>query len=133
LFAQHVRDKLQALAADVIVPVPLHWRRRWARGYNQSEAVALALADRLHWPCWPHGLCRWRHTPMQHHQSSPTARRLNVQGAFRVAPRVSFQGRTVLLVDDVMTTGSTMHEAARTLRDAGAARVVVAVLARAGH
>ena len=58
---------------------------------------------------------------------------IDVKGAFRVAPRTSFRGRTVLLVDDVMTTGSTMHEAARVLKAAGAARVVVAVLARAGN
>jgi ComF family protein len=133
LFAEHAEDRLRALAADVVVPVPLHWRRRWERGYNQSEAIAFALAERLRVPCLPHGLRRWRHTPMQHHQSSPTARRLNVKGAFRAAPRTSFQGRAVLLVDDVMTTGSTLHEAAHVLKAAGAARVVVAVLARAGH
>jgi ComF family protein len=132
LFAAHAEGDLRRLAADLVVPVPLHWRRRWARGYNQSEAVAYALAERLRLPCLPRGMCRWRHTPMQHHQSSPTARRLNVKGAFRARPGAGFQGRTVLLVDDVMTTGSTMHEAAHTLKAAGAARVVVAVLARVG-
>lgn len=86
LFVEHVADRLRALAADLVVPVPLHWRRRWSRGYNQSEALAYALADHLRLPCLAHGLCRWRDTPVQHHQASPTARRLNVKGAFRVAP-----------------------------------------------
>ena len=121
------------MAPDLILPIPLHWWRRWRRGYNQSEALAFALAERLRVPCLPHGLYRWRNTPMQHHQSSATARRLNVKDAFRMAPRSNFKDRTVLLVDDVLTTGSTMNEAARVLKSAGAARVVVAVLARAGN
>ena len=133
LFAEHAADALRELGAEVVVPVPLHWLRRWQRGYNQSEAVAYALADRLRLPCLPRCLCRRQHTPMQHHQSSPTARRLNVKDAFRAAPGTAFRDRTVLLVDDVMTTGSTTHEAARVLKAAGAARVVVAVLARAGN
>jgi predicted amidophosphoribosyltransferase len=60
---------------------------------------------------------------------SPTARRENVRGAFRTATTAGLRGRAVLLVDDVMTTGSTAHEAARALRDAGARAVAVAVLA----
>ncbi len=128
-WAEHAEARLRELGADVVVPVPLHWWRRWQRGYNQSEALARALAARLRLPCKPGWLRRIRNTPLQTGQSA-TARRANVHGAFRARARAALRGKTVLLVDDVMTTGSTANEAARALREAGAARVVVAVLAR---
>ncbi len=129
LWAEYAAPRLTALSADAVVPVPLHWRRRLGRGYNQSEAVARALAGRLGLPLHPNWLRRLRNTAMQTRQS-PTARADNVRGAFHARPRPEIKGRSVLLVDDVMTTGSTAGEAARALRKAGAARVVVAVLAR---
>jgi ComF family protein len=130
LWAAHSELALRSLGADVLVPVPLHWRRRLERGYNQSEALAAALAVRLKVPCRPGWLQRIRYTPQQKGQA-PTDRLANVRNAFRAVARRELQGRTVLLVDDVLTTGSTADEAARTLRQAGAGRVVVAVLARA--
>jgi predicted amidophosphoribosyltransferase len=75
-------------------------------------------------------LRRIRATPRQTQQSSPSGRQENVRGAFGVPRGVPVNGKTILLVDDVLTTGSTCHEAARALRKAGAARIVVAVL---GH
>jgi ComF family protein len=107
---------------------PPLWRRRWWRGYNQSEALARPLAARLGLACHPSALRRIRNTPQQTTQTA-TARLDNVRNAFRA--RAGLTGRTVLLVDDVMTTGSTVAEATRALRRAGARRVVVAVLARA--
>ena len=113
-----------------MVPVPLHWRRRWRRGYNQSEALARPIAARLRLPFRPGSwLRRIRNTPEQKGSGMAAERLENVRGAFRVAG-AELAGRTVLLVDDVLTTGSTASEAARTLRRAGAKRVVVAVLAR---
>src|SRR5204863_6890690 len=120
---------LRSAGADVVVPVPLHWRRRWARGYNQAAAVGRELALGLGAKFAPELLRRVRHTPQQA-QPSASARRENVRGAFRAASGARVAGRTVLLVDDVMTTGSTAGEAARTLREAGAKRVVAAILAR---
>jgi predicted amidophosphoribosyltransferase len=108
----------------------LHWLRRWRRGYNQSAALARGIATRLGLPCHPSWLRRIRNTPQQTHQT-PAGRKANVRGAFRTRPGAPVRGRTILLVDDVMTTGVTASEAARALRAGGASRVVVAVLARA--
>jgi ComF family protein len=128
LWALELAPRLRPAAADVIVPVPLHWRRRWVRGYNQSEILAHGLACQLGLPCRPGWLRRIRSTPQQTRQT-PTGRLHNVRGAFRARPRQALRGRTILLVDDVLTTGSTCSEAARALRGGGASRVIVAVLA----
>ena len=130
LWATERRDSLRALTADLIVPVPLHWWRHWRRGHNQSAALAHGLAAVLGLPV-SSCLRRIRNTPKQT-QQTPSARRENVRGAFRARRDSRLRGRSVLLVDDVVTTGSTASEAARALRVAGAARVVVATLSRAG-
>jgi ComF family protein len=128
-WAATAAERFRGVGADGIVPVPLHLWRRLVRGYNQSAALARGLARGLGLPC--HGwLRRVRHTPAQTGRAA-AARRDNVRGAFAVRRGAAGRGRCVLLVDDVMTTGSTASEAARALRAAGAARVVVAVLARA--
>ena len=115
---------------DVVVPVPLHWWRRWTRGYNQSAAVAREVAAALSLPFEARWLRRAKWT-RQAAQPSKTARQENMRGAFAVSRRASVVGKRVLLVDDVMTTGSTAGEAARELRNAGAEHVAVLVLARA--
>ena len=130
LFAESARERLAALAAEVVVPVPLYWLRRWTRGYNQAAALAYGLADVLRLPCRPAWLRRVRHTPKQS-ELTPAQRRLNVRGAFRAGRFAAVAGKTVLLVDDVMTTGATVSEAAKALRQVGAARVAVAALSRA--
>jgi ComF family protein len=130
LFAEAAEARLRGLAADAVVPVPLHWSRRWRRGYNQSAVLARGLAARLGLPCPAGCLRRTRATPEQK-ASTPSLRRRQLRGAFRARPHPVIRGRTVLLVDDVLTTGATAAECARALRQAGAARVVVAVLARA--
>ena len=130
VFWEAACDRLGTMGVDVVVPVPLHWWRRWGRGFNQSAAVARELASGLNVPCVSGFLRRVRYTPQQV-QPTASARRENVRGAFRAKSRASLAARTVLLVDDVMTTGSTLGEAARVLQEqAGAARVVGAVLAR---
>lgn len=121
---------LKDCGVQTVVPVPLHWRRRWARGYNQAAALARELAGAMNLEFQPWCLRRVKATP-QHIQPSATARQENIRGAFTCPHRASLSGRTVLLVDDVMTTGSTVGEAAKLLRAAGAVKVIVAVLARA--
>jgi ComF family protein len=128
VWARHAEEKFRAEKPDVVVPVPLHWRKQWQRGYNQSQALARALAGHLHLPCRPRWLRRIRFTPQQTAQA-PSARRGNVRGAFRARQALNLDGKTILLVDDVLTTGSTASEAARALRSARPARIVVAVLA----
>jgi ComF family protein len=130
LWAEHRAAALAAVNADVVIPVPLHWWRRWSRGYNQSAILALALAEGLRRPCRPGWLRRIRNTSRQTLHPA-TTRRNNVRGAFRASRSAPLRGLTVLLVDDVLTTGSTASEAAGALRQAGAAGVVVAALARA--
>ncbi len=129
LWAEHLRLALEAVGADVVIPVPLHWWRRLKRGYNQSTALARVLAANLGIPCKARWLRRVRYTPRQT-DLSHTDRRANVQRAFGTSGWAGLKGKTVLLVDDVLTTGTTASEAARALREAGASRVVVAVLAR---
>jgi ComF family protein len=131
LWAGHAHQRLAALGADLVVPVPLHWWRHWRRGYNQSDTLAHSLAAALNLPCWPRCLRRVRPTAQQTRQPSPAARRANVHNALRLRPGYLVRDRSVLIVDDVMTTGATVNEAARPLREAGASRVMIAVLARA--
>ena len=131
LWAIHVEKRLGAIGADIVMPIPLHWWRKWLRGFNQSEALAEAIAARLKLPCESRLLRRIRNTP---HQMGLGAveRRENMRGAFRAYAAAELKGKTVLLVDDVLTTGSTASEAARALRDVGAVNVVVAYLAHSG-
>jgi ComF family protein len=124
------KDRFAGLGMDCVVPVPLHWLRRWHRGYNQSGSLAWGLAKQLQLPLEKWWLKRIRNTPSQKALSA-TARKENVRGAFQARSKAQLRGKSVLLVDDVMTTGATAHEAARVLRAAGAKCVVVAVLARA--
>ena len=126
-FAEGIVGRLGNTPIDGVIPVPLHWRRRWQRGYNQSDALATELADALQVAHWSSLLRRTRDTP---HQVGlvPTSRKENVRGAFAVRRRV-LAGKSVVLVDDVFTTGATVDAAARALKGAGVARVIVAVAA----
>jgi ComF family protein len=131
LWAEARQDTLRDLHADAVVPIPLHWKRHLTRGYNQSHALARMLAAVLRVPCRPRWLRRLRATPAQTSQTSATARKENMHGAFTASRGLTLQGKTILLVDDVMTTGSTAHEAARALRAAKPSHIIVAVLGRA--
>lgn len=117
--------------ADLLVPVPLHFFRLFMRRYNQAVLLVRALARLAHKPALLDGLKRIRATPSQGHLSREE-RRQNVKGAFAVTARArpKLLHKTVLLVDDVVTTGATAHACATALMKAGARRVDVLALAR---
>ena len=120
---------------ELFVPVPLHWSRRLIRGYNQSMVIAKKLvhptakisADlvRIH---------RTKpQTSFDDHKTWVAKRAANVAGAFAVSDGHDFAGRTVCLVDDIKTTGATLNECARILKESGASKVFALVLAVAGQ
>jgi ComF family protein len=117
--------------ADVLVPVPLHWRRAWRRRYNQSGALARVIERQTGVKVAPEALGRIRPTEQQIGLSR-TQRASNVQGAFKVAADRQFliAGRRVVLIDDVLTSGATVDACARALLRAKAASVDVLVFAR---
>lgn len=124
------RTGRQTLAqCDLVVPVPLHRWRLWQRRYNQAAELGRALAREWRLVFDP-VLVRSRATPSQGAMASAKARRRNVQRAFQVPEPARVEGKTVLLLDDVMTTGATVEACARALKRAGAARVHVLVLTR---
>jgi ComF family protein len=116
---------------DVVVPMPHHWTDSLRRTLHLPETVATILARRLRVHLGTHILAKVRRTQKQF-GLPPSRRRTNLQGAFRVPRRclTGVRGRRILLVDDVLTTGTTADRASRALREAGAAAVVVAVIAR---
>lgn len=116
---------------EMLVPVPLHWTRRLKRGCNQSHV----LARRLTHPTARivPDLVRIRRTRAQPAAATAAARARNVKGAFAVRPDHRFAGQSVCLVDDIKTSGATLNECAKTLKEAGADKVYALVLAVAGQ
>ena len=110
------------LEVDVLIPVPLSGLRGRVRGYNQAEVLAQALGRELDLPVLPRALTRRRHTSPQARAPDAEARRRNVAGAFACRER-DVAGRDVLLLDDVTTTGATLADCARALKEAGARAV----------
>ena len=115
--------------ADGVVPVPLHYTRQWKRSYNQSELVAGLVAGELGIPLVK-ALKRVRPTPHQA-ELKRSERLKNLRGAFAVGDESLVRGKNLWLVDDVLTTGITLTEAARTLHRAGAKQLYVLTIARA--
>jgi ComF family protein len=124
---------LRGESGPLLVPVPLHRSRRRARGFNQAELIARAAIKRLpKFELAPGVLVRQRETVSQVGLSREE-RIENMRGAFRVAHAGRVKGRSVIVVDDVMTTGTTLSECARVLKRAGAEKVWAATVARAFH
>ena len=117
--------------ADLLVPVPLHWRRQWARRFNQSALLA-EVVGKASGVSVSHGALRRVKSTVQQVGLARAERARNVQGAFRVRPdaRIEVAGRRLVLVDDVLTTGATIEACTRALMRAGAASVDVLVFAR---
>ncbi|MDX9689585.1 MAG: ComF family protein [Alphaproteobacteria bacterium] len=114
---------------DAVLPVPLHRWRLLKRRYNQSALLASAIAKQTGLSYWPDALLRVKATDSQKDKGEK-ARRANVAKAFAVNPRFDVSGQTLVLIDDVFTSGATVSECARVLKKAGAASVRVITLAR---
>jgi ComF family protein len=117
--AARMRERSDGLleGVDMAVPVPLHWRREWERGFNQAEALAMAIGVPV-----SRALRRVRATRSQTELPS-SQRHRNVRHAFALTGAAAVRGRIVLLVDDVSTTGATLADCARVLKAAGAREV----------
>jgi predicted amidophosphoribosyltransferase len=122
--------RLAEVGADVVAPIPSHWRRRVVHRTNSAAILAEILAGQSRAPLAERLMRRSRYTVRQS-DLSPSARWSNVRNAFSVRSGYHLKDAHVLLVDDVLTTGATCSEAANALRKAGATRVTVAVIARA--
>lgn len=130
LLVERLHAELVKMPIDVIVPVPMHWRRRFMRVTNSAEIVAQTVAADLRVPYSRRVLRRRRATKPQA-SLSPGQRRRNVRDAFCVARGSDWRGANVLLVDDILTTGATCSEIAAVVKRAGAVTVNVLVVARA--
>ncbi|MES2729780.1 MAG: ComF family protein [Pseudomonadota bacterium] len=137
-FAQQLFRLMAGLGTDtdsaIIIPVPLHRFRLWSRRYNQAALLATSLARLTRYTVCLDALVRTRATESQGHKKRE-ARRKNVAGAFAVHPKriAQIKGRIVIVVDDVMTTGSTFESCAKALKAGGAEAVICLSVARVVH
>lgn len=133
IFADMASERIQSHYAhwdfDMIVPVPLHWSRKFSRTFNQSELFADFLGKKLECPAVPKALQRVKRTKSQKFLSG-AERHKNLRDAFRGTPNL-VRNKKILLVDDVFTTGATLSCAAEALLEAGAEMVYVFSVARA--
>lgn len=114
----------------VVMPVPLHPRRQSWRSYNQSELLAKIVATRFKLRLGTNSLSRLKNRQPQTEITDPQKRAKNVSGIFTCSPSKSLQGKTVILVDDVSTTGSTLDACAKMLKKAGVQKVIGLVVAK---
>ncbi len=131
-YGQQLRDAVPYASARVIVPVPLHPRKEHRRGYNQSACFARGLAQSMGIRTNPRGLERISYTETQTRKNRQE-RWENVRSVFRVKDPGQIRGSRILLVDDVVTTGSTLEACARALREAGARSICIATIACAAR
>lgn len=126
-----MKDEAVSCNADCIVPVPLFRTKKVQRGYNQSEYIARGLSESLGVPVLQSALKRIRNTRTQTGLTLEKRKR-NMDGAFKIKNASAISGKNIILVDDVVTTGATINECAKTLKAAGAGEVFVISFALTG-
>ena len=132
LLARHIDELINNglyTLPDTIVSIPLHWKKRFSRGFNQSEQIARELAQHFQIPLNCHSLTRTINTPTQRHLSYKK-RQLNLADAFAITNKTPQPGARIALIDDVLTTAATADAASRILLSNGASSVDIWVLAR---
>ena len=127
--AQHFASLYWLVKVDVVVPAPMHWFKHFARGYNQAELLANGMASQFGMPI-SNALKKTRHTQPQV-RLARSERLKNIGDSIEVRRPEDIRGKTVLLIDDVMTTGTTCSECARVMYEAGAEEVFALTVARA--
>ena len=136
LLAAAVLGDPEISQADLLIPIPLHWRRLWSRKYNQAELLTRVARQELtrheNTIAINCDLLRVRYTRPQS-SMAPSHRLINLRHAFAARPDAHYAGKHICLIDDVTTTGTTLRVAAQTLKKAGAARISAAVLAVAAN
>lgn len=129
MLAEALRPRLQQWNPDLVIPVPTHWSKRLIRGYYSPDLLVESIASTLSIPPANDALICRRRTRKQG-MLSRKERRRNVRNAFGLCSLYDIVGTSVLLVDDVMTTGATANEASKVLRKAGVSAVWLAIVAR---
>jgi ComF family protein len=129
LLLRAARPHITPAQYDLLVPIPLHWRKKYQRQYNQAERLARAVSRHTRVPVAPKALKRTRPTPTQT-RLTRKERTENVKGAFKANPKICVKGLRIVILDDVLTTGATASECAKVLIANGAAQVDVWTVAR---
>ncbi len=131
-FAESMIDNLKEknINADFIVAVPIHFKRWLRRGYNQSALIAKEVSNQLQIPYIPKALIKPIATSMQS-KLSKEERKQNVKHAFIAKENLNLQGKNILLIDDIYTTGATANECSKALKKVGANKVIISTVARA--
>lgn len=128
MFANNLQDQVASWSIDIITPIPLHHLKRAERGYNQSDFIARGIGSKLNIPVGKRLIKRVRFTSTQT-ELTLQERKQNVLNAFAIRGKPKLQGRNILLIDDVITTGATVSECGRILLRAGASKVYAASMA----
>lgn len=118
------------LPMDIVLPIPLERLKVRQRGFNQAELIAVEVASLVQKPIYSNILLKIRSSESQMKIKKPQLRLKNIQGVFDVKNKNLISQKNILLVDDVVTTGATLEEAAKTLKEAGAAKIYAFVLAK---
>lgn len=136
LMIQHLENSRlieEATKFDLIVPIPLHPIRLRRRGFNQAEKLAAVVSRRLNLPVESYSLIRIKNTPPQAKLENEKQREENIKGAFAINPKYCerLKNKSIILIDDVWTSGATVKEAIRHLRSSGVKKIIVLVAAKA--